>query len=82
MTSFTLLLVVLACIRTQLLYAIPSRLALIAFRYTQPILLEVAIDFMNDQTRNSTESSNGHLIICGTAFVYIGMAVSVCFRII
>ena len=58
----------------RLAIAALPRLAVIGFSYSQPLLINRIIDFINDSS-TTTSSNEGYGLIGATALVYIGLTV-------
>lgn len=71
----TLPLVLLRCLFRPFLGAITSRILVIIFRFSQPLLISRAIQFVTDLSVGD-DYLDGYWIIVAAAATYIGMAVS------
>lgn len=60
--------------RSIVLWAIPARLALTAFSFSQPFLITTTINFINESSAEK-ENSYGRSIVGAYALVYAGIAV-------
>lgn len=58
-----------------LLMAVPARLALIGFNYSQPFLLTAAVSYVQGTWPNETEDV-GYGLIGAAIIIYLGIAVS------
>ncbi|KAI0889767.1 ABC transporter [Annulohypoxylon maeteangense] len=73
--AMTLPRVLLKCLIRPFLFAIPPRLFLTLFRYSQPVIIRQAITFVTtDQLRNQTWT--GPSLVMAAVVVYIGLAIS------
>ncbi|KAL7629149.1 hypothetical protein AAE478_000668 [Parahypoxylon ruwenzoriense] len=67
--------VLFRCLKGPFLVAIPSRLFLVFFRYSQPVIIRQAIMYVtNDDLESQTWT--GHTLVLGALVVYVGLAVS------
>ncbi|KAK5653329.1 hypothetical protein OQA88_9020 [Cercophora sp. LCS_1] len=73
-TTFTLPLTLLRCLKPQFLSAIPPRLFLILFRYSQPILIRQSIRYVT--TTTSSSPNHGYWLIVSAITIYTGLALS------
>lgn len=62
------------CFLWPLIVAIPPRLALIGFSYSQPFLINRIITFV-DQPPSVTSINNGYGLMGATGVIYVGLAV-------
>jgi hypothetical protein len=67
----------LKCLKQPFLAAIIPRLFLIAFRYSQPILIRESIRYVVAYPTDK-ESSQGFWLVLSAVAVYVGLAVSPC----
>ncbi len=69
--------IVLSCLTSPILAAVGPRLALIAFRFGQPLLVSRSIRFILGQTRNQDDlyARQGYWIVLATLAIYLGLAV-------
>ncbi|KAH9897277.1 ABC transporter [Xylariomycetidae sp. FL2044] len=67
--------VLLSCLRKPLLLAIPPRILLIIFKYSQPALIRKTIDFVTRATLQD-EVWTGQTLVILAIVVYTGLAVS------
>ncbi|KAI1461835.1 ABC transporter [Annulohypoxylon moriforme] len=73
--GMTLPRVLLKCLIRPFLFAIPPRLFLTLFRYSQPIIIRQAILFVTtDELRNQTWT--GPSLVMAATVVYVGLAIS------
>ncbi|KAI1107946.1 ABC transporter [Jackrogersella minutella] len=73
--QMTLPRVLLRCLMRPFLLAIPPRLFLTLFRYSQPIIIRRAIVFVTSDKLND-ETWTGHNLIITAVVVYVGLAIS------
>ncbi|KAI1209043.1 ABC transporter [Annulohypoxylon truncatum] len=67
--------VLLKCLKRPFLFAIPPRLFLTFFRYSQPIIIRQAIIFVTtDELRNQTWTGPG--LVMAAIVIYAGLAIS------
>ncbi|ETS86194.1 hypothetical protein PFICI_00022 [Pestalotiopsis fici W106-1] len=74
-TPRTLPMALLRCLRSPFLAAIPPRLLLVIFRYSQPILIHRSIQYATAGPEAS-EISNGYWLVVCAVVIYVGIAVS------
>ncbi|KAI0430891.1 putative ABC transporter [Xylaria sp. FL1042] len=74
-TDRTLPLVLMTCFKTQFFAAIIPRLLLIAFRYSQPILIKQSIRYVASYLPGSGVG-NGYWLILAAVTIYLGRALS------
>lgn len=72
--------VLLRCLLTPFIWAVPARIVLIALKYMQPILIKHAIKLF-DEKGTQSQALYGRFLIAGAAVIYIGLAVSLNLRI-
>jgi ATP-binding cassette subfamily C (CFTR/MRP) protein 1 len=74
----TLPYVLFDCFKRPLLLAILPRLFLIIFRYSQGLLINIAVKCISNVPKASaSRDENGRWLIVGALIVYVGMAVSI-----
>jgi len=74
----TLPYVLFECFKRPLILAILPRLFLITFRYSQAVLINIAVKYISNVPKESaSRDEGGHWLIVGAFIVYVGMAVSV-----
>lgn len=71
----TLLNVLFRCLRKPFLIAILPRIFLTFFRYSQPVLISQAIEYVTSDELSRPVLS-GHRLVIVAAVVYLGLAVS------
>jgi ATP-binding cassette subfamily C (CFTR/MRP) protein 1 len=70
--------VLFECFKRPLILAILPRLFLITFRYSQAVLINIAVKYISNVPKESaSRDRGGHWLIVGAFIVYVGMAVSV-----
>ncbi|KAI9042041.1 P-loop containing nucleoside triphosphate hydrolase protein [Aspergillus affinis] len=75
-TKFTLPLVLIKAFQRELLMPILPRLFLIAFRYSQPILIGITINFINHRDSHDESIYFRYWLVIVTAVIYCGLAIS------
>ncbi|OTB06021.1 hypothetical protein M426DRAFT_319383 [Hypoxylon sp. CI-4A] len=73
--KMTLPKVLLRCLMRPFLLAIPARLFLTIFRYSQPVIIRQAILFVTSNETNS-RGWTGHSLVIAAVVVYVGLAIS------
>lgn len=71
----TLLMVLFRCLRRPFLAVILPRLSVIVCRYSQAILIDMAIRFVTDYKPDTVAAMDGRGLILTSIIVYTGMAV-------
>ena len=81
-TKMTLPWALLKCLNHKFYHVIPSRLFLIVFRYSQPILIRETITFSAEYSADE-RSNRGYWLIVSAITLYTGLAVSClrCYRL-
>ncbi|KAI1383398.1 ABC transporter [Hypoxylon trugodes] len=74
-TSMTLPKVLLACLKKPFSLAIPARLFLTFFRYSQPIIIRQAIVYVTG-TALRDQTWTGHGLVITAIVIYVGLAIS------
>ena len=73
----TLPYVLLDCLKRPLAAAVLPRLFLIIFRYSQAILINIAVKYVSNAPKESKSTEQGRWLIVRALVVYVGLAVSV-----
>ncbi|PMD48812.1 putative ATP-binding cassette transporter [Hyaloscypha variabilis F] len=72
----TLPYVLLKCFKGPVAAAILPRLFLIVFRYSQPVLINISVRYIDNARKESGSTEEGRWLIVGALVVYVGLAVS------
>lgn len=76
-TTITLPVTLLRFTRGPFISAIIPRLFLILFRYCQPVLINAAVRFVNNQSDNQNDPNYGYWLIVMAGTIYFGLAGSI-----
>lgn len=74
-TRFSLLFALVKCLWWPFISVAPSRLVVVFFTYSQPVLINRIIKFMSDDDTAAEDTAYGHQLMIAAAIVYIGIAV-------
>ncbi|KAF7939946.1 uncharacterized protein EAE98_000073 [Botrytis deweyae] len=74
-TKYSLALALMRCLKHPFLAAVVPRLSLIAFRYSQPLLIKESIEYVVAHSIEE-ESSRGFWLIVSAVAIYVGLALS------
>jgi ATP-binding cassette subfamily C (CFTR/MRP) protein 1 len=75
--NITLPYVLLNCFKRPVTAAVLPRLFLIVFRYSQPVLINIAVRYISNAPKESGSTEEGRWLIVAALAVYVGLAVSV-----
>ncbi|KAE8423949.1 P-loop containing nucleoside triphosphate hydrolase protein [Aspergillus pseudocaelatus] len=75
-TTFTLPVTMIRFARGQFISAIIPRLFLILFRYCQPVLINAAVRFVDNQRESQNHPNYGYWLIIMAGTIYFGLAIS------
>jgi hypothetical protein len=75
--STTLPYVLWDCFKRPLAVAIPPRLFLIIFRYSQAVLINIAVRYISNAPKESGSAGDGRWLIVAALVEYAGLAVSI-----
>ena len=73
--------VLLDCFKRPLAAAALPRLFLIIFRYSQAVLINIAVRYVSKAPKESGSVGNGRWLIVAALVEYVGLAVSIEYRL-